>query len=1543
MQLDLRGWKQRPVMARNGGILRTYCGDVLRRDALPTGEELRELDQTRLRSHHFHDGYRAKKMQLLHLHVKQERERVRLQRRRKYRQKRLQQLESTAFRRLVHILESEEGSGGAGVVRRMFSSSVAAAIGSISTSSSPSPSSSAAVASSSPGKTPLQWVGPPALCESSSDLVRTTLATAAASCKDVISLLNPAAVPVHTELFDQMLIVGLPLESLREPVVSLGGTYTSKIIFTYPEGAVCTTAVSEFCLPQGVTVTPLSSRSSSNSSSPHTSAAATPIAAAATTALTEMKEVMFVLSGGGTNQSETSYGMCLHLKRPCRFSDQVLAQADLCYCFISRHPFLPLHLGVLRALVRMHLSPDFFQIASSSTPTITSTPSSFSSSPKSSYSALRSRSPTRNLSLSPFAQDLERERHAVLRITQALHRFAAISLPNPGEEVEFNVFESLPQALAVPTYFRRPSYRPDEENDNARWIREWALPLLLGAMSLENVLLVLFSMLTEMQVVVVCKDLQLLSATVLALPSLLRPLEWAGPLIVTLPAKHMGYLESPVPFLSGVEELPYGFEHTKGMVVVYPDTNRVTFHPAEDEVSKQLVAHQISWVTASMQEAHREVTACSLSSSSLRRTRPAQGTAEDWEHFITPPRPISPAYCSEPRPDSYLSILNGVVPAAVGGVQSAMPPVMTGSLSLTKSSMNLERRMMEEVCAKVHAHVSAVVEVALNIDLVYRPQRPVLDRRRSSVVEERMLDPATRGWWKECLGKNGRGALFMKRFMETQLFSNHRYSDGVCKRDGDRLRGNDSFSPRYRSLSPAGGHNLSLRRPQSPSSSLLAGSTPLRDDGSFPPDLPHHQDLTETFELAIFGGRLRLAREEDNLRASAEAAAQGMDVAFLHKPCNGMCGGRSNTPDCTLLCLEVWQDKVLHARRKEILKEHTLAVGGSPGAARFDYNALVLTKAPHSRELPSQYRRRLRLVFGEAAISARQRCRVAGKKELYFRHYKAGRRQQLQLLHRAAFIITAAVRKVAAQHRRDRLVKGVTRLQALSRGQRCRREIEASRVLHRFVCRVVARVRSQRRRRQALALAAAAAAAAAAAKSRPRVGSPSVATSPASGRIKEEAENDEQEEEEEEKESPWREKREDGSPSRQQGSGGGGSRLWNYLVVKRRRQEPQVMSSDSSPASMAAANYQQSLLLPTITSSTSSSSLRSPYVGLGSMPSSSSSVGLSSELLLGAHGPGAVLTTVLEAAAETREDEEEEEGGEGEEPMDREERGEMDASGAHHEEEEARPKSTPNSGHRHEVTGSGSLLNDDNGDAVSTNQMSERIRTLSERMRTPPPRYRSSSRDSLARPPSRVASRSRSPSRPRSATPPRRGTRLLLQESGNFERGIVTIEKGPLPLQALRKGLHVHKFNRKGHPERRTFFLEDKGPLAYSPRLAWRPVSAVGRALRRILHAGKPCHLSLIDAFAGVDSSGKSPRIVLALTNQPPLVRAVGTGEEARLLTFGLSRALEPECKYEFELLPDPGMSGEDALEYYLRLLVTLQTLCSTRGAPPQSPNTPKP
>jgi hypothetical protein len=39
-------------------------------------------------------------------------------------------------------------------------------------------------------------------------------------------------------------------------------------------------------------------------------------------------------------------------------------------------------------------------------------------------------------------------------------------------------------------------------------------------------------------------------------------------------------------------------------------------------------------------------------------------------------------------------------------------------------------------------------------------------------------EPEMQAWWEECLGMES-GALFMKRFMDTQMYSNYRYSDAI--------------------------------------------------------------------------------------------------------------------------------------------------------------------------------------------------------------------------------------------------------------------------------------------------------------------------------------------------------------------------------------------------------------------------------------------------------------------------------------------------------------------------------------------------------------------------------------------------------------------------------------------------------------------------------------------------------------------------------------------------------------------------------------------
>jgi hypothetical protein len=307
-----------------------------------------------------------------------------------------------------------------------------------------------------------------------------------------------------------------------------------------------------------------------------------------------------------------------------------------------------------------------------------------------------------------------------------------LPVPVPGEEIEFKVTDvQAPQALAVPVFFRRPVLPPGED-DATYFLREWAVPVLLDLVGLENVLLVLLAMLTEMQLVVVCPDLQILSASVLAMVALLRPLVWAGPLIVTLPQKLHGYLESPVPLVIGVEELPPGFVPPPGMVVLTPALNAVQFDPSETESYRQLVSHQVrsddyEGIPTRTQDPHSVPIQVSYIVQTLRADRRspsapdgrplklwAQPTLEE-DSLVTPSRPLSPAYRKRPL----------LIPTP-------------GSPSLSPSGRVL-RATVDEVIWRIREHITSLVNAGLSIDLVQRPKRPVLDRRRSTIVDVNTL------------------------------------------------------------------------------------------------------------------------------------------------------------------------------------------------------------------------------------------------------------------------------------------------------------------------------------------------------------------------------------------------------------------------------------------------------------------------------------------------------------------------------------------------------------------------------------------------------------------------------------------------------------------------------------------------------------------------------------------------------------------------------------------------------------------------------------
>lgn len=147
---------------------------------------------------------------------------------------------------------------------------------------------------------------------------------------------------------------------------------------------------------------------------------------------------------------------------------------------------------------------------------------------------------------------------------------------------------SIPQAISDPPYLPSPKWPIDDnllgqlEEDREKEVcfhtLLWALPALLRHLPLDQIILAIGCALTEMRVVVVGDDLGVVSGCVLALVNLLRPLRWAGPVIVTLPSSLHAYLESPVPLILGMQSLPEGFKLAPGIIMIDPKVRYCNGH-----------------------------------------------------------------------------------------------------------------------------------------------------------------------------------------------------------------------------------------------------------------------------------------------------------------------------------------------------------------------------------------------------------------------------------------------------------------------------------------------------------------------------------------------------------------------------------------------------------------------------------------------------------------------------------------------------------------------------------------------------------------------------------------------------------------------------------------------------------------------------------------------------------------------------------------------------------------------------------------------------
>ncbi|KAK3159256.1 hypothetical protein QOZ80_2AG0147870 [Eleusine coracana subsp. coracana] len=81
----------------------------------------------------------------------------------------------------------------------------------------------------------------------------------------------------------------------------------------------------------------------------------------------------------------------------------------------------------------------------------------------------------------------------------------------------------------------------------------WAVASICGCLRLEHVMTLFAAALLEKQIVIVCSNLGMLSASVLSIVPLIRPYQWQSLLMPVLPADMMDFLDAPVPYIVGVQ------------------------------------------------------------------------------------------------------------------------------------------------------------------------------------------------------------------------------------------------------------------------------------------------------------------------------------------------------------------------------------------------------------------------------------------------------------------------------------------------------------------------------------------------------------------------------------------------------------------------------------------------------------------------------------------------------------------------------------------------------------------------------------------------------------------------------------------------------------------------------------------------------------------------------------------------------------------------------------------------------------------------------
>ncbi|ONK66119.1 uncharacterized protein A4U43_C06F4340 [Asparagus officinalis] len=136
---------------------------------------------------------------------------------------------------------------------------------------------------------------------------------------------------------------------------------------------------------------------------------------------------------------------------------------------------------------------------------------------------------------------------------QPLEHLHPVEFQRPGETVLHIAGSSIDLRSCNTSLKMAEAYGAQLAEEEAAALSVWTVACICGNLRLEHVMLMFAGALLEKQIVVVCSNLGVLSASVLSVIPLIRPYQWESLLMPVLPNDMLDFLDAPVPYVIGIK------------------------------------------------------------------------------------------------------------------------------------------------------------------------------------------------------------------------------------------------------------------------------------------------------------------------------------------------------------------------------------------------------------------------------------------------------------------------------------------------------------------------------------------------------------------------------------------------------------------------------------------------------------------------------------------------------------------------------------------------------------------------------------------------------------------------------------------------------------------------------------------------------------------------------------------------------------------------------------------------------------------------------